>query len=108
MFEFTASEVFAASSWHSGSCSMLYAVCSTGALKRGTIRPSNDDGGPMTDSEWEAYLAARLLGEVEDALESARALSATAEAGLSSEELEGLQDDIRGLQSMADRLTSKG
>lgn len=48
-------EIDAATSWHGGQSSMLYAVASTGSLSRGTIRPMGDDDQPMTDDEvrWE-------------------------------------------------------
>lgn len=41
---------------------MLYAVASTGALKRGTTRPY----GARTDAEWEYQLAERLEDEAAD------------------------------------------
>jgi hypothetical protein len=61
--EFDADEIEAASHWYGGQGSMLYAITSTGSLSRGTIRPRNDDGSPMTDDEWLADLAARLEAE---------------------------------------------
>lgn len=64
--EFDDEELEAASHWYSGSGSMLYAITSTGSLSRGTIRPRNDDGEPMTDEEWMAHLAAKLELEAEE------------------------------------------
>lgn len=47
---------------------MLYAVSSTGALSRGTIRPAGDDG-PMSDPEWSDYLAWKLERELCEVIE---------------------------------------
>lgn len=54
--------VAVAESWHSGQSSMLYAVASTGAVRRGSIRPY-EDGKPMTDYEWMLYLLLDAAGE---------------------------------------------
>jgi hypothetical protein len=64
-------ELAAASHWHGGQGSMLYSVSSTGALRRGTIRPRHEDGGPMTDEEWMIDLAERLEGEAESSARDA-------------------------------------
>ena len=66
-------ELEAASHWYGGMGSMLYAIASTGALKRGSHRPRNDDGSPMTDDEWLADLAGRLEAEAGFAARDARA-----------------------------------
>jgi len=69
--EFDADEIQAASTWHGGQASMLYAIASTGDLSRGTSRPQADDDRPMTDHEWLADLAGRLADEAEMAAASA-------------------------------------
>lgn len=59
--------------WHGGQSSMLYAAASTGALRCGTIRPSEYLGNcqhrPLTDAEWFAGLAWELAAEAEDCAE---------------------------------------
>jgi len=65
--DFDDEELDAASHWHGGQSSMLYAIMSTGALSRGTIRPRHAEGGSMTDEEWMIDLAERLESEAEDA-----------------------------------------
>ena len=65
-------EVEAASHWYGGQGSMLYAVTSTGALSRGTMRPRHDDGTPMTDAEWMWDLADRLEAEATEAAQDAK------------------------------------
>jgi hypothetical protein len=49
-----------ANDWHGGQASMLYAIASTGALSRGTVRPY--DVG--TVAEWNVDLLGRLHGEL--------------------------------------------
>lgn len=49
-----------ATDWHGGQGSMLYAVASTGALSRGTVRPY----GTETDDEWDDWLRFRLRAEL--------------------------------------------
>lgn len=63
--DFNKDEIDAASAWHGGSGSMLYAVSSCGYLALGTIRPRNDDGEPMTDAQWFHMLACDLALEAE-------------------------------------------
>jgi hypothetical protein len=65
--EFDGDEVEAACAWHGGQSTMLYAVCSTGALALGSRRPHSD----MTDAEWFDDLKDGLESEVEDAIEGA-------------------------------------
>ena len=69
----TDDELAAASDWHGGQASMLYAIASTGALTLSTVRPSVDDDGwrPMTDAEWRADLAWRLWRELRETAEQA-------------------------------------
>lgn len=70
----TDDELALARDWHGGQASMLYAVASTGELRRGTVRPSvQDDRGswwPATDLEWSAELATQLWREVFDIVEN--------------------------------------
>lgn len=61
--EFDSDELTAAEQWHGGQSSMLYAIASTGALSRGTIRPTDEDDKPMSDAAWLAYLADKLETE---------------------------------------------
>lgn len=89
--EFDQDELDAATSWHGGQSSMLYAISSTGSLKRGTerCRPRVDcdacgqfsyrgtwcttcHGAKMTDAQWLAYLARKLESEAEECAEHAR------------------------------------
>jgi hypothetical protein len=56
----TAEQVKLACDWHGGQSSMLYAVASTGALKRGTVQPY----GSVTVAEWNVDLLDRLHGEL--------------------------------------------
>lgn len=69
-------EIEAAYAWHDGQYSMLYAAASTGALARGTVRPSEYLGDcrhrPLTDREWIVSLAERLEGEASWAADEAR------------------------------------
>lgn len=88
--EFDPNELTAAEHWHGGQSSMLYAIASTGALSRGTIRPHVEcdcnhgwtspsepcrvcKGAKMTDDQWLAHLAARLESEASTAANSALA-----------------------------------
>jgi hypothetical protein len=90
-------ELEAASSWHGGGQSMLYAISSTGSLSLGTRRPHNDEENrPMTDDEWFAYIAANLEGEAEEALEQAKEQM----KGASRQEKDELRSDIAALKSI--------
>lgn len=61
--------------WYDGSTDMLYAVCSTGGLTTGTIRPQfGDDGYPASDEEWYWMIWNELVGCIDDARESAESL----------------------------------
>lgn len=90
-------EIEAASHWYSGQGSMLYAITSTGALSRGTIRPRHDDGTPMTDEEWMIDLAERLEGEAEKAAREAGKQAKKAKG----DEKKALLADREGLRSIA-------
>lgn len=50
--------------WHGGQSSIMYSISSTGDLTRGSIRPKNDDGDPMTDNEWLSHLYKKLFSEL--------------------------------------------
>lgn len=90
-------EIDAASHWYGGQGSMLYAIVSTGSLRRGTIRPRHDEGRPMTDEEWMIDLAERLEGEAES---SARDAAKQAKRAKGDEKKE-LLADRDGLRSIA-------
>lgn len=57
-----------ATDWHSGQGSMLYAIASTGEIRRGTDRPRTDDdeNRPMTDHEWMLHLIECAASEFRD------------------------------------------
>jgi len=95
--EFDSDEIEAASHWYGGQGSMLYAITSTGSLSRGTIRPRQDDGTPMTDDEWLADLAARLEAE---ANMCARDASSQAKKARGKERAE-LLNEAKALRSIA-------
>ena len=61
VIEFTADELSVADQWHGGLSSMLYAIASTGALRRGSIRPRYCE----TDAEWFIHIAERLADEAD-------------------------------------------
>lgn len=63
----TPEQVDVCSRWYDGSGSMFYAIASTGALSRGTIRPY----GTATDGEWSEYLASCLESEAAFCAETA-------------------------------------
>jgi len=95
--DFDEEEIDAAGHWYGGQGSMLYAILSTGALSRGTIRPRNHDGSPMTDEEWMIDLAERLESEAEDAARDAKKQAKKAKGETRAE----LKKDIEGLSSIA-------
>jgi len=95
--DFDDEEIEAASHWYGGQGSMLYAITSTGALSRGTIRPRHDDGTPMTDEEWIVDLAERLESEAEDAARDAAKQAKSAKG----DEKKELKADQEGLRSIA-------
>ena len=97
VIDFDEEEIEAASHWYGGQGSMLYAIVSTGALRRGTIRPRSDEGGLMTDEEWIADLAERLEGEAEDAAKDAAKQAKKAKG----DEKKELLADREGLLSIA-------
>jgi len=82
--EFDPDELDVAAQWHGGQASMMYAVASTGALRRGVerCRPRVDcdacggrgwlRGARMTDAQWLAYLAGKLASEASECAEDAR------------------------------------
>ena len=53
------------SEWYSGQSDLLYAIASSGGLKRGTIRPINDDTGmPCNNLEWKLQLYLGLRSDI--------------------------------------------
>jgi hypothetical protein len=97
VIDFDEDEIEAAGHWYGGQGSMLYAVLSTGALSRGTIRPRNEDGTPMTDEEWIVDLAERLEDEAERAASDAAKQAKRAKG----DEKKELLADREGLRSIA-------
>ena len=97
VIDFDDEEIEAAGHWHGGQNSMLYAITSTGALSRGTIRPRHHEGGLMTDEEWIVDLAERLESEAE---QSARDAAKQAKKAKGDEKKE-LLADREGLLSIA-------
>jgi len=97
VIDFDDEEIEAASHWYGGQGSMLYAITSTGALSRGTIRPRHPEGGLLTDEEWIVDLAERLKGEAE---QSARDAAKQAKKAKGDEKKE-LLADREGLLSIA-------
>lgn len=76
--EFPPEAIQAATNWHGGQSSRLYALSSNGSLETGTERPRHyDEDRPMTDLEWLKDLADDLESETND-------------------------DDLDGLQSILD------
>jgi len=97
--ELTGDEIDAATSWHGGQSSMLYAVASTGALSRGTQRPYGEDG-PMSDDAWLQELASALASEAEECAGFAtRQINSPSEN--TPEEIEEFERDREALLSMA-------
>jgi len=97
VIDFDEEEIDAAGHWYGGQGSMLYAITSTGSLRRGTIRPRHNDGTPMTDDEWIVDLAARLEGEAEQAARDAEKQAKKAKGA----EKQELLADADGLSSIA-------
>lgn len=104
--EFDSEELEAASSWHSGQTCMLYAIASTGTLKRGTRRPMHpDEDRPMTDAEWFADLCERLQSDAEESADMAQKRAEDIESGNiepdSEDELDELLSHVDALHSIA-------
>jgi len=97
VIDFDEEEIDAAGHWYGGQGSMLYAITSTGSLRRGTIRPRHHDGTPMTDDEWIVDLAERLEGEAEEAARDAEKQAKKAKGAEKKE----LLADADGLSSIA-------
>jgi Family of unknown function (DUF6496) len=97
VIDFDEDEIEAAGHWYGGQGSMLYAITSTGALSRGTIRPRHPEGGLMTDEEWIVDLAERLEGEAEEAARDAAKQAKKAKGA----ERKELLADREGLRSIA-------
>jgi len=95
VYEPTDDELQLANNWHSGQSSMLYAIASTGALTRGTRRPSTDDGDgprPMTDEEWSEDLLWMLTKEVREIVTMAEAQGESEDAMIASEWYDKLEE----------------
>jgi len=97
MIEFDSEAIRAAEHWHGGQSSMLYALASTGALSRGTIRPqSYEHDGLATDDEWIDQLAGDLSMEAERAVKDCLRMESNADG----DERDDLRDDLDGLRSI--------
>lgn len=59
--DFTPEQIEVAGQWYGGQGDILYAVASTGALRRGTQRPTDDEGKPVDDDTWLYILAEALV-----------------------------------------------
>jgi len=81
----TSAELELASAWHGGQSSMLYAVASTGALSRGTIRAGR------SDAEWSHDLVLQLQHELSETLEGMEREGFTFDAGTVREWLRKLE-----------------
>ena len=100
VIDFDDEEIEAASHWYGGQGSMLYAIVSTGSLRRGTIRPRAHEGGLMTDEEWIVDLAERLESEADDAAKDA-AKQAKKAKGDEKKELIADRDGLRSIAHKA-------
>lgn len=100
MIDFDDEEIEAASNWHGGQGSMLYALSSTGTLSRGTIRPRHPDGRSMTDEEWMIDLAERLESEAERASNDA-AKQAKKAKGTEKKEMLAARDVLNSVSRKA-------
>ena len=100
--DFDSEELSAAEHWHDGHSSMLYAISSTGSLKRGSRRPCWEDGSPMSDEEWMSDLAARLEIEASQAAEDAGKQAKKAR-GSEREELLNEQEALISIADKAER-----
>ena len=100
VIDFDDEEIEAASHWYGGQGSMLYAITSTGALSRGTIRPRHHEGGLMTDEEWIIDLAERLESEAAAAARDA-AKQAKKAKGAERKELLADREGLLGIAHKA-------
>ena len=86
------------SQFHAGQDCMLYAVASSNGLKRGTMRPYNDDASrPMTDLEWKYHLYSCLKADVRFAMRH----------NTSSKYVQRFQRFIDWIDRQMDRMESK-
>ena len=119
--EFDLDELQVAVEWHECQASMLYAISSTGSLKRGVerCRPRVDckmcgdrgwvspsepcgacRGAKMTDAQWLAYLAGKLADEADAAADDARERQENIDVDPDDDILD-LDDHIEHLDSIA-------
>ena len=89
-----------AADWYSGQGDMLYAVCSTGGLTTGTIRPL----GCHTPEQWYLYLWRNLAADVMFARRDAEKVTEDYDSdyGYGDFEFEDLQSDCEGLREFED------
>jgi hypothetical protein len=110
--EFEDDELRAASNWHGGQSSMLYAIASTGSLRCGTIRPRHIDanGYPaveMTDEEWFRDLCERLESEAESCVRACTK-QLKGKRGKERDELRADRVALLSIASKCAEITSKG
>lgn len=99
--DFDHEELQAAEHWYGGLSCKLYAIVSTGALSRGTIRPKHaDEDRPMTDTEWMISIAEDLESDASGAADSAEKMLATLDPDDEESDPEELQADVDGLRSI--------
>jgi hypothetical protein len=105
--ELDAEEINAATSWHGGQSSMLYAVSSTGSLSLGTHRRVKASGDPMTDAEWFADLCWELSAEAEESAdEAAKQLAEECDTS-EREELEEQENALRSMTHKAEEAAKR-
>lgn len=105
ILKFDDEEIKAAAAWHSGQNSMLYAVCSTGTLARGTVRPTRIPPGggrrvSLTNAEWDRHLLDELAEELTETIESAKSRMSAGIDRSTAREAEDLAEEICTLEWM--------
>lgn len=82
-----------ASGWYCGQDDMLYAVCSSGGLYTGSVRPTDDDGHPVSDEQWYFDLWCALSCDVGRAVGTSKMAAAVS----SGDERDSLIDEHSAL-----------
>ncbi len=123
--KFDHDELKVAEQWHDGITSMLYAITSTGSLKRspfercrphvecdaclgcGWTSPTEQcracHGARMTDEQWLAYLAERLENEASEAAKEARLRVRRAKHARRRDEAQEMAEHAVALDAIAAR-----
>ena len=93
------------SQWYCGQSDTFYAIASSGGLKRGTIRPLNDDTGmPCNNLEWKLQL---YLGLRSDIRAPMRQLERQPDSKLSQKWLSRFQEFLDWTDRQITRMESK-